>query len=57
MPLVNRLLIGPLDKYRGIEAATVALAMVNEVCSLATEAAAERVLQVREYDEIRQLAK
>ena len=56
MPLVNRLLIGPLDKYRGIEAATVALAMVNEVCSLATEAAAERVLQVREYDEIRQLA-
>ncbi len=57
MPLVNRLLIGPLDKYRGIEAATVAQAMVNEVCSLATEAAAERVLQVREYDEIRQLAK
>lgn len=56
MPLVNRLLIGPLDKYRGIEAATVAQAMVNEVCSLATEAAAERVLQVREYDEIRQLA-
>lgn len=56
MPLVNRLLIGPLDKYRGIEATTVALAMVNEVCSLATEAAAERVLQVREYDEIRQLA-
>lgn len=56
MPLVNRLLIGPLDKYRGIEAATVALAMVNEVCSLATAPAAERVLQIREYDEIRQLA-
>jgi len=56
MPLVNRLLIGPLDKYRGIEAQTVADAMVNEACSLASEPAAEQVVQTREYDEIVQLA-
>lgn len=56
MPLVNRLLIGPLDKYRGIEAQTVADAMVNEACSLAAEPAAEQVVQTREYDEIVQLA-
>ena len=56
MPLVNRLLIGPLDKYRGIEAQTVASAMVNEACSLASEPAAEQVVQTREYDEIVQLA-
>lgn len=56
MPLVNRLLIGPLDKYRGIEAQTVANAMVNEVCGLASERAAERVVQIREYDEIVRLA-
>jgi len=56
MPLVNRLLIGPLDKYRGIEAKTVASAMVNETCSLASERTAERVVQVREYDDIVRLA-
>ncbi len=56
MPLVNRLLIGPLDKYRGIEAQTVASAMVNEACRLASEPAAEQMVQTREYDEIVQLA-
>ncbi|MHA7809431.1 MAG: NAD(P)H-binding protein [Marinobacter adhaerens] len=56
MPLVNRLLIGPLDKYRGIEAQTVASAMVNEACHLAAEPADEQVVQTREYDEIVQLA-
>lgn len=56
MPLVNRLLIGPLDKYRGIEAATVARAMVNEACNLAPAPAAGPVIQVREYDDILQLA-
>ena len=56
MPLVNRLLIGPLDKYRGIEAKTVASAMVNETCSLASEPVAERVVQVREYGDIVRLA-
>ncbi|QSP96605.1 NAD(P)H-binding protein [Marinobacter salinisoli] len=38
MPLLNRLLLGPLEPYRGIEAATVARAMVNEVCELAVNA-------------------
>src|SRR5680860_64978 len=52
MPLINRALVGPLEKYRGIEAATVAIAMVNEVCSLASEAAAEQVVQIREYRDI-----
>ena len=56
MPLINRALIGPLEKYRGIPAATVARAMANEVCGLAAEPAAERVIQVREYDEIVTLA-
>lgn len=52
MPLVNRVLIGPLEKYKGIEATTVAAAMVNEVCSLADKPVAEQVVQVREYDDI-----
>lgn len=52
MPLVNRVLLGPLEKYRAIEAATVGRAMVNEVCSLASESAAEQVVQVREYQDI-----
>ncbi|KMQ75838.1 NAD(P)H-binding protein [Marinobacter subterrani] len=56
MPLINRALIGPLEKYRGIEAATVARAMVNEVCSLAAEPVAERVDQTREYHDIVSLA-
>ncbi|WP_227515622.1 NAD(P)H-binding protein [Marinobacter salinus] len=56
MPLVNRALIGPLEKYRGIEAATVASAMVNEVCGLASEMVAEKVVQVREYPDIVDLA-
>lgn len=56
MPLVNRLLIGPLDRYRGIEAQTVAAAMVNEACSLASEPVAEQVVQVRQYDDILRLA-
>ncbi|MCM0612868.1 NAD(P)H-binding protein [Marinobacter sediminum] len=56
MPLVNLALIGPLEKYRGIEAATVATAMVNEVCALATEPVAEQVVQVREYPDIVDLA-
>ncbi|WP_417516795.1 NAD-dependent epimerase/dehydratase family protein [Marinobacter sp.] len=56
MPLVNRVLVGPLEKYRGIEAATVASAMVNEVCSLASESAAEQVVQIREYQDIVRLS-
>lgn len=56
MPLINRVLVGPLEKYRGIEAATVANAMVNEVCSLASESAAEQVVQIREYQDIVELS-
>ncbi|HEA51157.1 hypothetical protein LCGC14_0601090 [marine sediment metagenome] len=56
MPLINRVLVGPLEKYRGVEAATIASAMVNEVCSLASEAAAEQVVQIREYREIVELS-
>jgi len=56
MPLINRALFGPLEKYRGIEAAKVARAMVNEACSLASESAAEQVVQIREYQDIVGLA-
>jgi uncharacterized protein YbjT (DUF2867 family) len=56
VPVVNHLLIGPLERFRGIEARTVALAMVNEVSVLASEPAAEQVVQVREYADITHLA-
>lgn len=56
MPLINRVLLGPLEKYRGIEATKVASAMVNEACSLASESAAEQVVQIREYHDIVGLA-
>lgn len=56
MPLVNRLMVGPLGKYQGIEASTVASAMVNEACSLASEPVAEPVVQTREYEDIVRLA-
>lgn len=56
MPLVNRVLIGPLDKYRAIKAETVAEAMANEVCGLSSEEPAEWVVQVREYPDIVALA-
>lgn len=56
MPLVNRVLLGPLDKYRAIKAETVAAAMANEVCGLASVEPAEWVVQVREYPDIVELA-
>ncbi|WP_417501751.1 NAD(P)H-binding protein [Marinobacter sp.] len=56
MPLVNRVLLGPLEKYRGIEAQTVASAMVNEACSLVMEPMAEQVVQVHQYEDIVKLA-
>ncbi|WP_223794190.1 NAD(P)H-binding protein [Marinobacter sp. F4216] len=56
MPLVNRALLGPLVQYRGIEAATVARAMVNEVCGLATTADPVVGRQVWTYPEICRLA-
>ncbi|MGO1660067.1 MAG: oxidoreductase, partial [Marinobacter sp.] len=56
MPLINRVLLGPLEKYRAIEAKTVAVAMVNEVCSLSSKPLAERVVQLRQYEDIVKLA-
>jgi uncharacterized protein YbjT (DUF2867 family) len=56
MPLINRVLIGPLERFRGIEAATVARAMVNEVVSMVSEAPAEPVVRVHEYPDIVALA-
>lgn len=57
MPLINRALIGPLERFRGIEAATVASAMVNEVCVPAQENPAAPVVRVHEYPDIVALAK
>lgn len=57
MPLINRALLGPLEKFRGIEAATVARAMVNEVCSLVQHAPAEPVVRIHEYPDIVALAR
>lgn len=57
VPVVNYLLIGPLEKFRGIEAKTVASAMVNEVGMLASESVAEKAVEVREYADIVSLAK
>ncbi|PXX92352.1 nucleoside-diphosphate sugar epimerase [Marinobacter vulgaris] len=56
MPWVNRVLIGPLERFRGIKADTVARAMVNEVCGLAGESPAEPVVRVHEYPDIVALA-
>ena len=56
MPFINRALIGPLEKFRGIEAATVARAMVNEVSALARQAPAQLEVRVHEYPDIKALA-
>ncbi len=56
MPLINRVLIGPLERFRGIEVATLARAMVNEVCSPVQQAQAEPVVRIHEYPEIVALA-
>jgi uncharacterized protein YbjT (DUF2867 family) len=56
MPLVNRALIGPLDKYRAIKAGTVAQAMVNELCDLPSEFTGRPVVRIREYPDIVALA-
>ncbi len=57
MPLINRALIGPLERFRGIEAACVASAMVNEVCALAQETPAAPLVRVHEYPDIVALAR
>lgn len=57
MPLINRALFGPLEKYRGIAADTVARAMVNEVCVLSLTPDGEDVIRIHEYPDIVALAK
>ncbi len=57
MPLINRALIGPLERFRAIEASAVARAMVNEVCAFAQETPAEPAVRVHEYPDIVALAK
>lgn len=56
MPFINRALIGPLEKFRGIEAATVAMAMVNEVCALDQQTPAQPSVRIHEYPDIVALA-
>lgn len=56
MPLINRALFGPLEKYRGIEADTVARAMVNEVCGLSLTSDGEGAVRIHEYPDIVALA-
>jgi uncharacterized protein YbjT (DUF2867 family) len=57
MPLINKALIGPLERFRGLDAATVASAMVNEVCALARGEPAGPVVRVHEYPDIVALAR
>lgn len=57
MPLVNGILIGPLERFRGIRAETVAAAMVNEVCAFGREIPAAPVVRAHEYPDILALAR
>lgn len=57
LPLINRALIGPLEKFRGIGADTVARAMVNEVCALAQQPPAGPMVRIHEHPDIVALAR
>lgn len=52
MPVANRALIGPLRKYRAVEAATVAAAMANEVAALTEKTGGGAAVHTLEYPEI-----
>jgi len=52
MPVANRALIGPLRKYRAIEAEAVASAMVNELETISGITSGGAVVRVWEYDDI-----
>ncbi len=52
MPAINGLLQGPLRKYRGIEAATIARAMVHEIIELAEKGASRHGEFYRRYDDM-----
>lgn len=55
MPVVNRVLTGPLRKYRAIEAHVVAEAMVHDVVLASVSAGQGKTVKVREHDDIRRL--
>lgn len=52
MPAINGLLQGPLKRYRGIEAATVARAMVNEIIQVSENGDPVSGLHYRRYEDI-----
>ncbi|WP_211276976.1 Rossmann-fold NAD(P)-binding domain-containing protein [Tamilnaduibacter salinus] len=56
MPMLNALLPGPLKRYRGIPASTVARAMVTEVRLLSPSELPDPQVIVRHYDEMESLA-
>ena len=56
MPLANHAMIGPLRKYRAIDASAVARAMANEVTSLAGASAGTTGEAIRDYPSIMSLA-
>lgn len=56
MPAINGLLQGPLKRYRGIEATSVARAMVNEIIRLAENSEAMHGVHYRCYEDIVELA-
>lgn len=55
MPVINGLLQGPLKRYRGIEAATVASAMVHEITELAAKGESMQGQFYRRYDDMVEL--
>lgn len=55
MPMLNLALVGPLSKYRAIEAVSVAAAMVNEVARLAENSATGSAVKVWEYADIQDI--
>ncbi|MDX1756066.1 MAG: NAD(P)H-binding protein [Marinobacter sp.] len=56
MPTLNRLLPGPLSKYRGVDSADVAQAMVNEIRELELPRDMTPRVLVRHYEDIMMLA-
>lgn len=52
MPAINGLLQGPLKRYRGIEAATIAHAMANEVIQLSGNSESVEGVHYRYYEDM-----
>jgi uncharacterized protein YbjT (DUF2867 family) len=57
MSAANHALIGPLRKYKSVEASRVATAMVNETVMLAENSTAGNVVKIREYPDIVRIEK